>query len=129
MSEGFSRKPWGGRQGGACLQAGSPREVGGPVSKPAHPRKLGALSPSQLTLGSWGLCLQASSPQAGLVPLCPLGRWLDGSSCKNPHCPVVGELNKHQVLPFGSTARNWRLGRTSESTRTEEKKRKLFLIP
>lgn len=103
MSEGFSRKP----------------RVGGK----------GGLSPSRLTPGSWGPCLQAGSPQAGLVPLCPLGRRLDGSSCQNPHCPVVRELNKHQVLPFGSMAWNWRLGRTSESTRTEEKKRKLFLIP
>lgn len=50
----------------------SPREVGGPVSTPSHPGKLGGLSPRQLT-------------RAGLVPLCPPGRRLVGSSCQNPH--------------------------------------------
>ena len=49
---------------GACLQAGSPQEVGGL----SHPRKLGSLSPRRLTLGSWGACLHASSPGLASSP-------------------------------------------------------------
>ena len=121
----------------------------GPVSTPSHPEKMGALSPRCLTLGSWGALsprhltlgrwgpclhavspwevggpyLHASSPGLALSPS-PLRAVAGRFQLPEPPLAVTEELNKHQGLPFGSMARNWRLGRTSESTRTEEKGKK-----
>lgn len=90
MSEGFSRKPRVGGKGGLspsrltpgswgpCLQAGSHREVGVSVSKPAHPRL--ASSPSALWGGGW--TVQAARTRTVLssgnlisIRCCPLAVW------------------------------------------------------
>ena len=94
----------------------SPWEVGEPVSTPSHPGKLGGLSPRQLT-------------RAGLVPLCPPGRRLVGSSCQNPHLLSPRNLISIRCWPLAVWHGTGALEGLLSPLEQKKKKRKPLLIP
>lgn len=110
---------------------------GGPVSKPAHPRKLGAC----LTPGSWGACLHAVSPWevGGPVstpahpgwprPPLPSGAAVVGSSCQNPHLLSPRNLISIRCWPLAVWHGTGALEGLLSPLEQKKKKRKPLLIP
>ena len=78
--------------------------------------KLGGLSPRQLT-------------RAGLVPLCPPGRRLVGSSCQNPHLLSPRNLISIRCWPLAVWHGTGALEGLLSPLEQKKKKRKPLLIP